>query len=35
MKMGKTSNVQVVVRSQGKLHTASQEIKVTVGGCGG
>jgi sulfur-oxidizing protein SoxY len=35
MKMGKTSNVQVVVRSGGKLHTASQEIKVTVGGCGG
>jgi sulfur-oxidizing protein SoxY len=35
MKMGKTSNVQVVARSGGKLHTASQEIKVTVGGCGG
>ena len=35
MKMGKTSNVQVVARAGGKLHTASQEIKVTVGGCGG
>ena len=35
MKMGKTSDVQVVVKSGGKLHTASQQIKVTVGGCGG
>jgi sulfur-oxidizing protein SoxY len=35
MKMGKTSDVKVVVKSAGKLHTASQQIKVTVGGCGG
>jgi sulfur-oxidizing protein SoxY len=35
MKMGKTSDVRVVVKSGGKLHTASQQIKVTVGGCGG
>ena len=35
MKMGKTSDVKVVVKAQGKLHTASQQIKVTVGGCGG
>ena len=35
MKMGKTSDVKVVVKSGGKLHTASQQIKVTVGGCGG
>jgi sulfur-oxidizing protein SoxY len=35
MKMGKTSDVKVVVKSQGKLHVASQQIKVTVGGCGG
>jgi len=27
--------VKVVVKSGGKLHTASQQIKVTVGGCGG
>lgn len=35
IKMGKTSDVQVVVKSGGKLYTASQQIKVTVGGCGG
>ena len=35
MKMGKTSDVQVVVKAQGKLHIATQQIKVTVGGCGG
>jgi sulfur-oxidizing protein SoxY len=35
MKMGKTSDVKVVVKSQGKLHSATQQIKVTVGGCGG
>ncbi len=35
MKMGKTSDVKVVVKSGGKLHMASQQIKVTVGGCGG
>lgn len=35
MKMGKTSDVKVYVKSAGKLHMASQQIKVTVGGCGG
>lgn len=35
MKMGKTSDVKVVVKSGGKLHMATQQIKVTVGGCGG
>jgi len=35
MKMSKTSDVKVVVKSQGKLYSASQQIKVTVGGCGG
>jgi sulfur-oxidizing protein SoxY len=35
MKMGKTSDVKVVVKAQGKLHAATQNIKVTVGGCGG
>lgn len=35
MKMGKTSDVKVVVKAGGKLHSASQQIKVTVGGCGG
>jgi len=35
MKMGKTSDVKVAVKSGGKLHIATQQIKVTVGGCGG
>lgn len=35
MKMGKTSDVKVFVKSGGKVHVASQNIKVTVGGCGG
>lgn len=35
MKMGQTSDVHVVVKSQGKLYRAKQTIKVTVGGCGG
>ena len=35
MKMGKTSDVKVFVKSGGKLHMATQQIKVTVGGCGG
>jgi len=35
MKMSKTSVVKVIAKSGGKLHTASQEIKVTAGGCGG
>ena len=35
MKMGQTSLVHVIVRSQGKLYQATQSIKVTVGGCGG
>lgn len=35
LKMGKTSDVKVVVKSQGKLYSASAPVKVTVGGCGG
>lgn len=35
MKMGSTSDVYAVVRSNGKLYSAKQTIKVTVGGCGG
>jgi sulfur-oxidizing protein SoxY len=35
LKMGQTSNVDVLVKSGGKLYKASQQIKVTVGGCGG
>lgn len=35
MKMGSTSDVVCVVKSGGKLYSAKQNIKVTVGGCGG
>lgn len=35
MKMAKTSDVNVYVKSGGKLHMATQQVKVTVGGCGG
>ena len=35
IKMGATSKVTAYVKAGGKVHTAAQEIKVTVGGCGG
>jgi sulfur-oxidizing protein SoxY len=35
IKMGKTSDVVALVKSGGKLYSASKEIKVTIGGCGG
>ncbi len=35
IKMGETSPVHCIVSSGGKLLRASQEVKVTVGGCGG
>lgn len=35
IKMGQTSNVYAYVQSGGKLYRAGQQIKVTVGGCGG
>ncbi|RTL50650.1 MAG: thiosulfate oxidation carrier protein SoxY [Bradyrhizobiaceae bacterium] len=35
LKMAKTSNVIAVVEADGKLYSASKEVKVTVGGCGG
>ena len=35
LKMAKTSKVMAVVESGGKLYTATKEVKVTVGGCGG
>ena len=35
IKMARTSNVIVVVEAGGKLYSASKEVKVTVGGCGG
>ena len=35
VRMGKTTQVTAVVSSDGKLYTASKEVKVTIGGCGG
>ena len=35
IKMGKTGNVIAVVKADGKLYSASKEVKVTIGGCGG
>ena len=35
IKMGKTSEVQAVVMAGGKLYSATKEVKVTIGGCGG
>jgi len=35
LKMAKTTKVVAVVESNGKLYTATKEVKVTVGGCGG
>ncbi|MBI5782418.1 MAG: thiosulfate oxidation carrier protein SoxY [Gammaproteobacteria bacterium] len=35
MKMAQTSDVVTVVKAGGKLYTARQNVKVTVGGCGG
>jgi len=35
IKMLKTSQVEFVVKAGGKLYTASKNIKVTAGGCGG
>ncbi len=35
VKMAKTSKVYVYVKAGDKVHVAAQEIKVTIGGCGG
>ena len=35
LKMAKTSTVTAIVESGGKLYSATKEVKVTVGGCGG
>jgi sulfur-oxidizing protein SoxY len=35
IKMGKTSDVTAVVKAGGKLYSASKNVKVTIGGCGG
>ena len=35
IKIGKTSPVHAVVKAGGKLYSATKEVKVTIGGCGG
>lgn len=35
IKMGKTSNVVAIAKAGGAVHSAKQEVKVTIGGCGG
>jgi sulfur-oxidizing protein SoxY len=35
VKMGETSDVRVIAEAAGKHFSASKEIKVTIGGCGG
>jgi sulfur-oxidizing protein SoxY len=35
VKMGETSEVRVVAEAGGKYYFATQEVKVTIGGCGG
>jgi len=35
LKMGQTSNVIALVKADGKFYTATKEVKVTIGGCGG
>jgi sulfur-oxidizing protein SoxY len=35
IKLGKTSDIIAVVRSNGQLFSTSKEVKVTIGGCGG
>jgi sulfur-oxidizing protein SoxY len=35
IKMAKTTNVIALVEAGGKLYSATKEVKVTVGGCGG
>jgi sulfur-oxidizing protein SoxY len=35
LKMAKTTNVVAIVEAGGKLYSATKEVKVTIGGCGG
>src|SRR4030081_1246649 len=35
IKMAQTSNVIAIVEAGGKLYSATKEVKVTLGGCGG
>ena len=33
--MGETSNVMAVIKTGNGIYSASGEVKVTIGGCGG
>src|SRR6266850_7324444 len=35
LKMGETSDVRVLAEAGGKYYSATREVKVTIGGCGG
>ena len=35
VKMGETSDIRVLAEADGKYYSASKEVKVTIGGCGG
>jgi len=35
IKMGQTSNVMAVVKTDSGLYSTTREVKVTIGGCGG
>jgi sulfur-oxidizing protein SoxY len=35
IKMIKTADVIAVIKADGKLYSATKEVKVTIGGCGG
>jgi sulfur-oxidizing protein SoxY len=35
IRLGETQVVRAVVEADGKLYTTEQEVKVTIGGCGG
>jgi sulfur-oxidizing protein SoxY len=35
IKMGESSRIRVLVKSGGKFYMTTQEVKVTIGGCGG
>jgi sulfur-oxidizing protein SoxY len=35
IKMGESSKVRILVKAAGKFYVTTQEVKVTIGGCGG
>ena len=35
IKMGESSKVRILVKAGGKFYVTTQEVKVTIGGCGG